>query len=131
MHCGNAFCAFQRLRLRFQLFFSFFFKRVCGCYEFPVGPVHCSQDPQCTGSTKQCTGPTMHGIHKPLYSTNFSLKMSLIALFTYLKIILLQCFSVFSGIQTDPKTFFCQRIFTWIIVHFIRFNIIVYGLIWT
>ena len=39
-----------------------------------VGPVHCSRDPQ------------------SLYSAIFSLKMSLMVLFTHLKIILLQCF---------------------------------------
>ena len=33
----------------------------------------------------------------------FLLKMGLMVLFTHLKIILLQCFSVFSCIQTDPK----------------------------
>ena len=43
--------------------------------------------------------------------SNFSLKMGLTVLFTHLKIILLQCFSVFNFqfsafncIQTDPKT---------------------------
>ena len=34
--------------------------------------------------------------HKLHFSTTFSLKMNLTVLFTYLKIILLQCFSVFS-----------------------------------
>ena len=43
---------------------------------------------------------------------NFSLKLGLTVLFTYLKIILLQCFqfSVINGIQTDPiiyLTFVC------------------------
>ena len=33
---------------------------------------------------------------------NFSLKIGLTILFTHLKIILLQCFSVFSYIQTNP-----------------------------
>ena len=49
--------------------------------------------------------------HKFHFSTTFSLKMSPTVLFTYLKIILLQCFqfSVFSfskinSIQTDPKS---------------------------
>ena len=51
---------------------------------------------------------TVHGTHKPLYSATFSLKMGLTALFTHLKIILLQCFQflVFSKIsntQMDPK----------------------------
>ena len=51
---------------------------------------------------------TVHGPHKLHFLLIFSLKMGLIALFTYLKIILLQCFqfSVFSfskisSIQTD------------------------------
>ena len=51
-------------------------------------------------------GPVpVRGTHKPLFPTKLSLKMDLTALFTHLKIILLQYFhfSVFSGIQTDPK----------------------------
>ena len=44
--------------------------------------------------------------HKFHFLTTFSLKMSLTILFTHLKIILLQCFSVFSYIQTDPKCAF-------------------------
>ena len=46
---------------------------------------------------------TIHGTHKPLFSTKLSLKMDLTALFTHLKIILLPSlqFSIFSGIQTD------------------------------
>ena len=39
---------------------------------------------------------TVHGSHKIHFSTTFSLKMGPTILFTYLKIILLQCFSVFS-----------------------------------
>ena len=35
---------------------------------------------------------TVHRTHTPLFSTKFSLKMGLTTLFTYLKIILLQCF---------------------------------------
>ena len=63
------------------------------CWLFPVNSasVHCSWT------------------HKFHFSVNFSLKMGLTALFTHLKIILLQCFqfSVFSfskinPIQTDP-----------------------------
>ena len=34
----------------------------------------------------------VHGTHKPLFSTKLSLKMGLMTLFTFLKIILLQCF---------------------------------------
>ena len=48
---------------------------------FCVGPVHCSRDPQV------------------LFLANFSLKFGFTALFTHLKIILLQCFqfSIFSN----------------------------------
>ena len=48
---------------------------------------------------------TVRGTYKPLFPTKLSLKMSPTALFTHLKIILLQCFdfSVFDSIQTDPK----------------------------
>ena len=42
--------------------------------------------------------------HKFYFSTIFSLKISPTVLFTYLKIILLQCFSIFSCIQTDPHS---------------------------
>ena len=53
---------------------------------------------------------TVHEIHKPLFSTKLSLKMSFMSLFIHLKIILLQCFqfSIFSkvsDIQTHPT---CQ-----------------------
>ena len=79
-----------------------------------VGLVHCAQNPLPFWPTKlsqECVCQwvlcTVHGIHKPLFSTKLSLKMGLIVLFTHLKIILLQCFqfSVFSkisSIQTDP-----------------------------
>ena len=45
---------------------------------------------------------TVHRTHKPIFSEKFSLKMGHTALFTHLKIILLQCFqfSVISSIQT-------------------------------
>ena len=53
---------------------------------------------------------TVHGPHKLHFLSTFSLKMGHTALFTHLKIILLQCFqfSVFSfskisSIQTDPN----------------------------
>ena len=47
----------------------------------------------------------MHGsrTHKFHFSAIFSLKMGPIVLFTHLKIILLECFLVFSCIQTDPN----------------------------
>ena len=54
---------------------------------------------------------TIYGSHKLHFLSTFSLKMGPTALFTHLKIILLQCFqfSVFSfskisSIQTDPKS---------------------------
>ena len=57
-----------------------------GVWPFCVGLVHCSRDLQVQ------------------ISVNFSLKLGSMALFTHLKIILLQCFqfSVISDIQTDP-----------------------------
>ena len=65
--------------------------KTCVCV-FSVGPVHCLQDPQVQ------------------ISTNFSLKLSLIAIFTHLKFILLQCsqFLAISSIQTYlhcPKSY--------------------------
>ena len=48
---------------------------------------------------------TVHETHKPLFSEKFSLKIGPTTLFTYLKIILLQCFqfSIISSIQTNPN----------------------------
>ena len=51
---------------------------------------------------------TVHGTHKSHFSTTFLLKMGPTALFTHLKIILVQCFQfsvsvTISSIQTDPK----------------------------
>ena len=73
------------LHLRFLLLFFFLDAHFCGCDVFPVGLVHCSQDLQTS------------------FLLKLSLKMDLTALFTYLKIILLQCFqflvSVFSKIS--------------------------------
>ena len=61
-------------------------------------------------SAHQWVTCTVHDTHKLHFSTTFSLKMGSTALFTHLKIILLQCFqfSIFSfskisSIQTDPK----------------------------
>ena len=42
--------------------------------------------------TVQWVSCTIYGTHKPLFSTKLSLKMGPTTLFTYLKIILLQCF---------------------------------------
>ena len=64
-------------------FFLFFIHTFLWLLVFPVGLVHCSRDPQ------------------TFFLTKFSLKMSLTALFTHLKINLLQCFqfSVLSKIS--------------------------------
>ena len=60
-----------KMRLCFLLLFFYFFSRECWLFEWTV---HCLQT------------------HKNHFSTTFSLKMGLTILFTYLKIILLQCF---------------------------------------
>ena len=65
---------------------------------------------------------TIHESHKLHFSTTFSLKMGFTVLFTHLKIILLQCFSVFSFnyIQMDLKcsflrfSFFASNIYIYI-----------------
>ena len=79
---GSAFCASQHVYVSpfFFLVEKFDFSTY---FQSHVGPVHCSQT------------------HKFHFSTTFSLKVGPIVLFTHLKIILLQCFSVFSCIQTD------------------------------
>ena len=69
---------------------------------------------------------TVYETHKLFYSaTFFLLKMGLIALFTYLKIILLQCFqfSFFSKInyiQTDPKPKYLEDWKKLILFYFLR-----------
>ena len=83
------------------IFFFFFFfldAHFCGCGVFPVGLVHYSQDPQTS------------------FLLKLSLKIDLTTLFTYLKIIVLQCFqflvSVFSKIsyiQAHPMYAFGLR----------------------
>ena len=80
----------------FAFSFSSFFSRSCWLF-FSV---------QCTFQQHKWVLCTVHGTYKFHFSATFSLKISLTALFTYLKIILLQCFqfSVFSKvncIQTD------------------------------
>ena len=78
VHLGSAF----RRRVRVSVFVFFFF--LAEKFDFStnfyphVCPVHCLQT------------------HKFHFSAIFSLKMSHTVLFTHLKIILLQCFSVFS-----------------------------------
>ena len=79
-----------------------------------MGPVHCARDPHhfqrphIGPDIALSVGPcTVHGTHKSQFSATFSLKMGLTILFTYLKIILLQCFQfsvsvTISSIQIDP-----------------------------
>ena len=90
------YCGIWVFVLRFSLFFfSFFFVQPAFVDFFTVNnvSVHCLQ------------------IHKFHFSAIFSLKMGLTALFTHLKIILLQCFQFqflvsakISSIQTYPKS---------------------------
>ena len=90
--------AFQRLCFLFLSFFNWelcFHMRYC----LSMGPVHCVQDPvslwpanfvlKCVCQWVLCT---VQGTYKPLFSHKLSLKMGLMVLFTYLKIILLHCF---------------------------------------
>ena len=76
---GSAFCASQTFA-----FLPFFFFFIAEKFDFSthfqphVGLMHCSRT------------------HKFHFSASFSLKMGLTVLFTHLKIILLQCFSVFN-----------------------------------
>ena len=69
-----------------------------------MGPVHHLFDnPNFNwNDTVQWVSCTVHETHKPFYSATFSLKMGSTALFTHLKIILLQYFqfSVFSNINS-------------------------------
>ena len=76
---GSAFCASQTHVYVSEFFF--FFWSSCNFLTFPVWTM------------LLCT---VHGSHKIQFSATFSLKMGLTILFTHLKIILLQCFSVFS-----------------------------------
>ena len=80
---GSTFCA-SKMHVCILAFFFFFELKCLTFFLWTVYSVHCSR------------------IHKFHFLTNFSLKMGLMVLFTHLKIILLQCFLVFSCIQTDP-----------------------------
>ena len=93
-------------------FFFFFFSRVIGDKCYCSCTVHEQQPNILTFqpfSAYQWVPCTVYRTHKFHFSATFSSKMGSTALFTYLKIILLQCFqfSVFnfskiSYIQTDP-----------------------------
>ena len=82
------------------LFFFFFFMRLGTNFT----TVHEQQLQNLTCQT--IFSQSVHTVHcswthKFHFSTTFSLKIGLMVLFTHLKIILLQCFSVFNYIQTD------------------------------
>ena len=104
----RAFAFFLSFFFFFFSFFFFFFTRFWDCG-------YCSMNSSCKVglfklfSANQCTSCTVHG------PTNFTCQQFFIRngshdLFTHLKIILLQCFSVFSCIQTDPKASFLLKI---------------------
>ena len=65
----------------------------------------CIQTPKTKKCACQWVPCIINGIHKPLFSAKFSLKMGLTALFTHLEIILLHYFQflAISSIQTDLK----------------------------
>ena len=98
----------QRLRLRFFVFLFFFFFHTFWdkfyCYGYCSCTIH-EQEPQSL-TCQTIFSPSVHTvhclrIHKFHFSATFSLKMGHTVLFTHLKIILLQRFSVFSSIKTD------------------------------
>ena len=74
---------------------------------------------------------TVHETHKNHFSATFSLKMSLTALFTYLKIILLQCFqfSAVSKRALSIKTYFFYFTCSLLKVPYIRLSILYYILL--
>ena len=79
------------------VFSSFFFHAFQGCYGYCSCTVYEQQPQSLTCQT--IFSQSVHTVHcswthKFHFSTTFSLKMGLTILFTYLKIILLQCFSV-------------------------------------
>ena len=94
----NAFCVC--VSAFFFFFFFFFLQRMnnnphCSCMQITLCMRHCLL---CRRHYLLFTGPTITLFRKKI------LKMGLMVLFTYLKIILLQCFqfSAFSCIQTNP-----------------------------
>ena len=94
-------------------FFIFYFTSSMWT-QLPVGPVDCARDPH--HFQRPHIGPAIALPVGPVYysrdpqsqfSATFSLKIGPTILFTYLKIILLQCFqfsvsATISSIQTDP-----------------------------
>ena len=101
--------------LRFEPMFAFcifvlffFFSRILVKHNYCSCTVHCTVTANIDFSAVNSASVYCSWIHKFHFSATFSLKMGPTALFTHLKIILLQCFqfSVFnfnkiSSIQTD------------------------------
>ena len=85
--------------LRFPFLFYFIFST-----HFPpqAATVYALQPQLLTKHSKNCASVYCSRTHKFHFSVTFSLKMGPTVLFTYLKIILLQYFLVFSCIQMDP-----------------------------
>ena len=105
-HLGYVWVPRLRLRLRFSIlyFFHTFWDKFY-CYSYYSCTVHKQQPQSLTCQT--IFNQSVHTMHcsrtyKFHFSATFSLKISPMVLFTYLKIILLQYFSVFSCIQMDP-----------------------------
>ena len=94
----------RRLCLRLRFFFHAFWDKFC-CYSYCSCTVH-KQQPQsltCQTIFSQSVHIVYYSrIHKFHFSATFSLKIGPTVLFIHLKIILLQCFSVFNYIQTNP-----------------------------
>ena len=116
----------------FSFFFFFFFLTMFSCgmlsvsgsYALCTGPTTFLTNKFCTEmclsvGPMQCTGPTtfltckfctemcllvgpMHGTHKSLFSHKFLLKISLMVLFTHLKIILLRYFQQNKRYPNEP-----------------------------
>ena len=90
----STFCVFKFP----SFFFSFFLSEVGFTWDtdLSVGLMHCAQNPLALWTSTHWSelallvGPcTIHETYKPHFSTTFSLKMGLTALFIHLKIILL------------------------------------------
>ena len=98
------------LRLRLdsaEMFVSVFFLFFFHAFLRLAATVHCMNSSRKVGlfklfSANQCTSYTIHGATNFTFQQLFSLKMGPTVLFTHLKIILLQYFSIFSCIQTNP-----------------------------
>ena len=118
------FKGYMRLRLRlgpvvasaFAFFFFFFhvFWDKFYYYDYCLCTVHEQQPQSLTCQT--IFSQSVHTVHysrthKFHFSAIFLLKIGSTVLFTYLKIILLQCFSIFSCIQTD------LILFTIVLIH--------------